>query len=31
MSEPSVGIIRREERLKLEVFRENHAACPNGE
>src|SRR5271157_6190902 len=30
MSETSVGIIRREERLKLEVFRENHAACPNG-
>src|ERR1019366_5875919 len=30
MSGTSVGIIRREERLKLEVFRENHAACPNG-
>src|ERR1039458_3643783 len=30
MSGTSVGIIRREERLKLEVFRENHAAGPNG-
>jgi len=27
MSEPSVDIIRREERLKLEVFRDDEAAA----
>jgi hypothetical protein len=27
MSEPSAGIIRREERLKLEVFRDDEAAA----